>query len=263
MAICGFDRSRFEEVLRKTLSPTTPIRSAEFLRGRDQILEVIRRALVQPGRHVFVHGDRGVGKTSLAQTAAFEHQSAGAHPIIVGCDNASTFYRIALNVAQALLNATSSPGKANTSKKIAVGWPGFISLEIQRTIEQGAVPEFKLINEAVGSIGFLASKHSEYPVIVIDEFERIRDAGERMLFADFVEQVGDQSVPIKLIFCGIGSSLGELLDSHHSCYRYLSSIHLARIMHHATCFCTSGERTRADVPKGSSVSSFMAAVAEG
>ena len=45
-----------------------------------------------------------------------------------------------------------------------------------------------------------------------------------MLFADFIKQVGDQSVPIRLLFCGIGSSLGGLLDAHHSCYRYLKAV---------------------------------------
>jgi hypothetical protein len=55
------------------LSSTTPIRSSEFLRGR----------VLQPGRHIFIHGDRGVGKTSLAQTAAIENQTSGAQPIFM------------------------------------------------------------------------------------------------------------------------------------------------------------------------------------
>src|ERR1700730_17573504 len=44
MSIAGFDRLSFEKALKQTLSPTTPIRSAEFLRGRDKKLEDIRRA---------------------------------------------------------------------------------------------------------------------------------------------------------------------------------------------------------------------------
>jgi hypothetical protein len=32
-----------------------------------------------------------------------------------------------------------------------------------------------------------------------------------------------------LIFCGVGNSLEELLDAHHSCYRYLSTISLERL----------------------------------
>ena len=67
MSIAGFDRRSFEKALKQTLSPTTPIRSAEFLRGRDKKLEDIRRAVIQPGRHIFIYGDRGVGKTSTTR----------------------------------------------------------------------------------------------------------------------------------------------------------------------------------------------------
>jgi hypothetical protein len=41
MAIQGVDRTRFEIVLQRILSPTTPIRSGEFLRGREKKLEDI------------------------------------------------------------------------------------------------------------------------------------------------------------------------------------------------------------------------------
>jgi Cdc6-like AAA superfamily ATPase len=103
MAIAGFSRARFEAALQESLSPTTPIRSAQHLKGREKKLEDIRRALVQPGRSVFVCGDRGVGKTSLAQTAAFEHQSAAKAPVLIGCDASSTFGRVAQQITTRLL----------------------------------------------------------------------------------------------------------------------------------------------------------------
>ena len=229
MAIAGINRAQFEQTLPKVLTPTTPIRSPEFLRGRQRILEDIRRAFLLPGRHVFIHGDRGVGKTSLAQTAALEHQSADAPPIFLGCDNASTFYRIAHNLAQKLVPSDPTVSKVSRTGKAGVGWKGFVSADIQQTVERGALPELKSIDDVISVIGFLSAKHSERPVIVIDEFERIKSDSERMLFADFIKQVGDQSVPVKLIFCGIGSALGDLLDSHHSCYRYLTAIPLERL----------------------------------
>ncbi|MBN9003125.1 MAG: hypothetical protein J0H75_14030, partial [Rhizobiales bacterium] len=52
---------------------------------------------------------------------------------------------------------------------------------------------------------------------------------ERALFADLIKQAGDQSMPFKLIFCGVASSLSELLDAHHSCYRYLVTVELERL----------------------------------
>jgi hypothetical protein len=176
-----------------------------------------------------VHGDRGVGKTSLAQTAALEHQSADGSPIFLGCDNSSTFYRVAKNLAQKLAQVDPTVSKVTRSGKLGAGWKGFISAEAQQTVERGAIPELHSIDDAISIVGFIANKHSQQPVVVIDEFERIKDAGERMLFADFIKQVGDQSVPLELIFCGIGSALSELLDSHHSCYRYLTAVPLERL----------------------------------
>jgi hypothetical protein len=104
MSIGNLSRHDFEVVLKRILSPTTPIRSAEFLRGREKKLEDIRRALVQPSRNIFIYVDRGVGKTSLAQTAAFEHQPASNAPILIGCDSTSSFAQIAQHIAARLLN---------------------------------------------------------------------------------------------------------------------------------------------------------------
>ena len=85
------------------------------------------------------------------------------------------------------------------------------------------------INEATAIIDFAARQHSKAPVVLVDEFERIKSPEDRTLFADLIKQLGDQSVPIKLIFCGVGSSLEELLGSHQSCYRYLKVVTLERL----------------------------------
>lgn len=228
MSIPGITRGQFEAVLRTTLSPTTPIRSPEFLRGREQNLEVIRRALVQPGRHIFIHGDRGVGKTSLAQTAAFEHQSASQAPILLGCDPSSTFYQLAHDLVNRVLKVDPTVAKTTKQKKIGLALTR-LSAEHQQSIETGRVPEFKSMNDVVAAVEFAAARHSSRPVAIVDEFERITDPSQRTLFADFIKQLGDQSVSITLIFCGVGASLDELLDTHHSCYRYLTTIQLERL----------------------------------
>lgn len=229
MALASLNRTAFEEALKQNLSPTTPIRSAEHLHGRARKLEDIRRALLQPGRQVFIYGDRGVGKTSLAQTAAFEHQSASKNPILLGCDPSSSFYQVAEDLASRLLNLDPTVIKQTSQRKGALGWMPFASAEMQKAIEKGHIPKLKSMNEAVAAVSHIASAYSTKPVVVIDEFERIQDASERALFADFIKQLGDQSIDVKLIFCGVGAALSELLDTHHSCYRYLSAIELERL----------------------------------
>jgi hypothetical protein len=228
MAIAGFHRDQFEATLRQTLSPTSPIRSPEQLRGREKRLEDIRRAMVQPGRSVFVYGDRGVGKTSLAQTAAFEHQSASRPPVLIGCDAASTFGRVVQQISTRLLGLDVNLIKLSDQAKGGFQ-SGGISAELQRTKEKGPVPLPNSVDEAINMLSQAAKRHSQQPVVVIDEFERLKDDGERALFADLIKQTGDQAMPFKLIFCGVASALSELLDAHHSCYRYLVTVELERL----------------------------------
>jgi MoxR-like ATPase len=72
------DEHTFATILGRVLSPSRAIESPELLKGRDDQLREIRRAWYQGGRQIFIYGFRGVGKTSLAQTAAFQHQSSDA-----------------------------------------------------------------------------------------------------------------------------------------------------------------------------------------
>ena len=195
MALAGFSRIAFERVLRSRLSATEPIRTPEFLRGRDRKLEDIRRALVANGRHIFIYGDRGVGKTSLAQTAAFEHQSSDQEPILLACDTESDFYRIVHDLASALAQLDPTVTKRTSSKKVNVSVRSLLSGEAQEAIERGSIPEMRSINEAVNVVDFAARRHSRAPVIVIDEFERIRSDRDRMLFADFIKRIREPKHP--------------------------------------------------------------------
>ncbi|VAW77177.1 hypothetical protein MNBD_GAMMA12-1544, partial [hydrothermal vent metagenome] len=70
MAISGYDYHTFGEKLNTLVFPSQPVHSEEYLFGRQKELERIKKALLASGRHAFIFGDRGVGKSSLAATAA-------------------------------------------------------------------------------------------------------------------------------------------------------------------------------------------------
>src|SRR5208282_6571100 len=63
MAIGTLDETTFVKILQQHLRPSSPVDSFEHLYGRERQLEQIKQAMYSPGRHVFVYGDRGVGKT--------------------------------------------------------------------------------------------------------------------------------------------------------------------------------------------------------
>jgi MoxR-like ATPase len=82
----ALDEDQFRAVLRKHFTPGRAISSLQYLRGRETKLRQIDRAFNSDGKHVFIHGDRGVGKTSLARTAAFQHGSAVGEPATIECE---------------------------------------------------------------------------------------------------------------------------------------------------------------------------------
>jgi MoxR-like ATPase len=88
VAIKGLDENRCKEIVTTNLTPARAISSPEHLKGRERALKQIERAFNSPGKHVFIFSDRGVGKTSLAQTAAFVQQSSSAEPIVLACGGA-------------------------------------------------------------------------------------------------------------------------------------------------------------------------------
>ncbi len=85
MAIAGVTDDRMREVLAAHLTPSLHITTPERLFGREKKLTEIERAFNSPGRHIFIHGDRGVGKTSLALTAANLRQAGSEEPIYILC----------------------------------------------------------------------------------------------------------------------------------------------------------------------------------
>jgi hypothetical protein len=227
MSIGQLSEDEFAKILHTHLSPSSPIQSYEHLHGRQSQLREIEESLYAPGRHIFIYGDRGVGKTSLAQTAAFAHQSSDNEPIIRSCDEYTTFFQLIKSIVEEILNNPLREKRITTYKG------GFsikgVSLETQKSIESGSIPEIKDINTAVSLVKYLSEQYSDKTLVVIDEFDLVKSIKEKKHFADFIKQLGDQRIKIQFIFCGIGQSLDELLGAHGSCHRYLSSIDLPRL----------------------------------
>jgi hypothetical protein len=109
--------------------------------------------------------------------------------------------------------------------KLALSLPGF-SAEVQASLAKRQVPVLADLNQAIAVFRYCAEAKQAEAVIIFDEFDALPTDADREVFADFIKQVGDQKVPVKLFFTGIGRSLEELLAAHHSCYRYLANVFL-------------------------------------
>ncbi|WP_244124699.1 AAA family ATPase [Burkholderia gladioli] len=226
--IRGYSEDEFGTKLGTMLSASRPIHSIEYLKGRDKELETIKRSLYAPGRHVFIYGDRGVGKSSLGQTAAVQYQSASAAPVFVAGSPDDSFSTVIANI---VIQALRQP-RTESVKSIRSATFDLARVKMSAGTEISAVDiadRIKSIGDAVALLEEVAEKRPGNTAVVIDEFDAILDAGERNKFAALLKQMGDRSVNIKFIFTGVGKSLDELLGAHQSSYRQLEQVELPRL----------------------------------
>lgn len=228
MAIADFDENTLIKLQNRLLSPSDPIRSVEFLLGREGALRDFNRYLSIRGRHVFIYGDRGVGKTSLANTAAIAFHPSDSKPVLVPGAEGETFETIMSTIVKRVYSKNGKLGKTEIQGK--VGLP-LISVAMKQTIDRGEAPAIGSLNDATEALAYVSSCYSGIPVVVIDEFDRCESDIDKKKFAELIKQFSDQEINVKLIFCGIGESMHSLLGAHYSTGRAITPIELPRLDH--------------------------------
>lgn len=225
--IRGLDEVAFREKLKELLTPAQPISRPEHLYGRDQKLTLISRALHSPGKHIFIFGDRGVGKTSLGRTAAAIHSGDEEGFAFIACDQNTTFFDMVEDIYRQL-HKLYALGKLKV-EGIELN-AGFVKV---KTSEALGLPALKTINDAVEMLKSISPRAGITPLVVIDEFDQLSSDTEKKYIADLIKQLSDQRINLRLIICGIGSSLDELIGAHLSTDRYLATIPLDPLPHDA------------------------------
>lgn len=224
MAIRNLSELDFVDILKQYLTPSSPINRVQALQGRKDQIDQIIRAFHSPGRHVFIHGDRGVGKSSLALAVGNYLSGEDRRPIQLAC-NSESFFSIMKSLAAQLLSVAPVSGSGVT--KGSLGFKGYgFSASVEAQLKARDIPNLQSLNEAIAVIRYCVDQSPAEWVVIFDEFDALPSDADRGLFADFIKQIGDQAVPIKLFFTGIGQSLEDLLAAHHSCYRYLAAVSL-------------------------------------
>jgi uncharacterized protein len=228
MAISGYTKDDFGTKLGTVLSAAQPIRSVQHLKGREEDLEEIDRALYAHGRHIFVHGARGVGKSSLAATAAYQYQSSDAEPIFVSGSPDDTFTSIIANIALQALGRSKTENVKRT-QSLAIEFRGLKWSAGQEVSMTDLGAQIKTISDAAELLKQIAEKHSKKPTVVLDEFDTIHDPNERGKFASLLKVLGDQNIEIKFFITGVAESVHELLGAHLSAHRQLATLELPRL----------------------------------
>ncbi len=234
MSIARITEDEFRNIIAANLTPSEEIRTPERLFGRQKNLTSIDRALNSPGRQIFVYGDRGVGKSSLAVTAAHLHTGSTNAPIYVPCGRLSGFSDVIQAVGLKTIGIIERFEKAATGRGLNFTVPALGGVGLSAgTPGSTTIPAPTTIDEALDVVRYVAEKRRGRLVIVIDEMERIEKIEERDKFAEFIKNIPTLDSDVRFIFCGIASDVDELLNAHPSAGRILETIKLERLRHDA------------------------------
>jgi uncharacterized protein len=233
MSIPNITEGDLRKILAENLTPSDTIKTPERLFGRATTLRTIDRALNSPGRQIFIYGDRGVGKTSLALTAAYLHTGVENMPIYVMCGRTSKFGEIIQAIGNSQIpvkdrmETTDAGGGFSLSLPGGLGGIGFSG----RTKGRPCINVPQTLSEAYDVIRYVTSERQGTTMIVIDEMERIESEAERQTFAEFIKNLPEVQENFRFIFCGIAQDVSELLQAHPSAGRILENIKLERLHH--------------------------------
>jgi Cdc6-like AAA superfamily ATPase len=200
----------------RAFSPSAPVDRLTLFAGRLGQIRAISNAIGTRGRHAIMFGNRGVGKTSLANILKdlFTGDDSGVRIVKVNCVESDGFRNVwqkAFSGLSVIVEGTPAPDGAPRPA------PTEYSLD-QYVPEAGHFGPGE-----VRKICQYASQENFELVIVFDEFDRL-DEQERGHFADTIKDLSDNSVNTTLVLVGVATDVVHLISEHASIDRCLKQI---------------------------------------
>lgn len=196
----------------QVFTPGFPVSHQDMFAGRMEQLQRVIDTLQSPGRHPVLFGQRGVGKTSLANILGQVFKNLLA--VKVSCDGSDTFATVWNRV---LMSASVR------FKQKALGFNGEDS-EKSITLGQALGHDPNLAKPA--EIADLLRRMNAPAVVIFDEFDKLAAPETKAAFADLIKIVSDTAPQAKLVVVGVAENIHELVGEHASIERNLVHVEL-------------------------------------
>jgi Cdc6-like AAA superfamily ATPase len=197
-------------------TPAAPIDAEELFAGRFEQLRQVVDAVNQKGQHAIIFGERGVGKTSLANVISAKLSRPTILAPRINCDSADTYSSLWKKIFDQI----------NLTREVQnIGFGNNVKLEKINICEQvgsDIVPDNVRQVLTVLSAQFLL-------ILIIDEFDRISKSDVRATIADTIKTLSDHAISSTIVLVGVADSVDDLISEHHSIERALVQIQMPRM----------------------------------
>lgn len=187
-------------------SPGAPIDEWRLLSGRKPQIDKLLDAVMQRGQHAILYGERGVGKSSLANV--FATKLFGPTRTIqithINCHPDDNFQAIWQKVFKRL---------EADDENLSTRYPN------------GIKPDDVVVEMAKLALNAI-------PIIILDEFDKIEDKDAQISISNTIKNLSDRSVRATVIIVGVADSVERLVADHESVSRCLRHVPMHRMLSH-------------------------------
>lgn len=186
--------------------PHSPISDPVAFQGRVEQRNRVEAALDTPGLHVVIYGERGAGKTSLANVAVSRTKF-----IPLFCEEGTTY----ADICRAIFTYLQSDDPEHIVYDAKSGIASVKGVKYSLTSLSGNELRLILPENAIS--------------IVIDELDRIKDDSTFRHIAELCKHLSTYRPNVTLVLVGVSDTASQLLNGHASNSRNLRQVQIGRM----------------------------------
>jgi hypothetical protein len=179
-------------------TPAQPVSDLRRFAGRAGLLEQMIRTIEDRRMHVVVHGDRGIGKTSLLHILTLLAREARYLVRYTSCSEDSEFdevFRAAAEGIPILYHRDYDPTSPEAEK----------GLTLADTLGNRPLTPTSL-SEAFAKLA------GTRILLILDEFDRASSPTFRKNIAELIKNLSDRSARVQIVIGGVAPNLAELIE---------------------------------------------------
>ncbi|EOB2574201.1 AAA family ATPase [Vibrio fluvialis] len=215
--------------IRNIFTPHQPVQQYELFFGRDVTVTKIIEHLNTPGQHVLLYGDRGVGKSSLANitTKLVINEVLKVPLYTVRCSSSDNYLSLFKEVLKSQGVEIELKGG---SIKDTQGGKAAADLKIFKVECSGAdevTKQYQFMDITPSSVAKILS--STTGLLYIDEADQIKNPADKVFLAETIKLLSDSASPFKILIVGIAETGSDLTAAHPSVGRCLKETRLEKM----------------------------------